>query len=405
MRSSTHPRGVQFKRSDIRSKKGMQMATDMELQGAKQTREHGATYAVLACVAGLLVLTGLGSMLNVGDHLFGVHPVLGWVFWALIVLLVILGVVVPLVQVARRPIFSLYELRDQHGHMRKRYCQMLVNNLVSNANLTDEEVKQVEAALDQGSKADDVLIRFFKERIVPGIDAATKRTATSAFLVAAISRSPLISTVTMLSLCLDLVRDTVELCGFRPTNIGLARLYVRVVISALIVGGIEDADLSEMLSQALGGGAGAHMGGLVIGAAAEGLVSAFLVFRVGIITKRWLTSEDGPARLRQIRRTSYREALTLMGESGFVPEMIDKLRTIMGTAASSAANTVATAAVSTATSAANTVVSTASSAANTVAAAVGDAAYPTTNAAGAAAVGARESAEHMAGRLRGIFHR
>ena len=363
------------------------------------------TYVILVCVVALLLLGLLGSLMNVGDHLFGVHPALGWVFYTLVAVLVVVGIVVPVVQVARRPIFSLYQLRDQNGRARKRYCRLLADNLLASGELTDEETARVQAAIDAGEEADDLLIDFFEERIVPGLDDETKRAASTAFFVAAISRSPLISTVTMLSLCLDLVRRIVERCGFRPTNMGLARLYIRVMLSAAIVGGIEDADLGDTLGQVLGGGAGAHAGGLIIGAVAEGMVSAFLVFRVGIITKRWLTSEDGPARMRQLRRTSYKEALTLMRESGWAADVISTLKEMTGTAAGAAAEAVASAAGNAASNAAAAVAGATSHAAAAVAGAAKEATYPTTNAATATAQGAYESAQEMVSRVRHMFHR
>ena len=363
------------------------------------------TYVILVCVVALLLLGLLGSLMNVGDHLFGVHPALGWVFYTLVAVLVVVGIVVPVVQVARRPIFSLYQLRDQNGRARKRYCRLLADNLLASGELTDEETARVQAAIDAGEEADDLLIDFFEERIVPGLDDETKRAASTAFFVAAISRSPLISTVTMLSLCLDLVRRIVERCGFRPTNMGLVRLYIRAMLSAAIVGGIEDADLGDTLGQVLGGGAGAHAGGLIIGAVAEGMVSAFLVFRVGIITKRWLTSEDGPARMRQLRRTSYKEALTLMRESGWAADVISTLKEMTGTAAGAAAEAVASAAGNAASNAAAAVAGATSHAAAAVAGAAKEATYPTTNAATATAQGAYESAQEMVNRVRHMLHR
>lgn len=357
------------------------------------------TYVIAGCIVALLVLTVLGSIMNVGDHLGAVHPALGWVFYALVAALAVAGIVVPVVQVARRPIFSLYRLREADGRARKRYCRMLADNLVSNGNLNEVEIAQVEAALASDDKADDLLIEFFTQRVSPGLDEETRRAATTAFFVAAISRSPLISTVTMLSLCLDLVRNIVERCGFRPTNAGLARLYARVMVSALIVGGIEDSDLGDALGQVLGGGAGGHAAGLVVGAAAEGLVSAFLVFRVGIITKRWLTSEDGPARMRQLRRASYKEALALMRESGWAAEVTGTLKKMANAAAGTAASAVANAAGTAAGNAAAAVAGTAGD----VASAVSEATYPTANAATATVAGAYETAQEMVDHVRSLF--
>ena len=309
-------------------------------------KSNTGTYVVVACIVLLVAFTVLGSMLNVGDHLSEAHPVLGWVFYGLLVVLVIVGIIVPLVKVAKRPIFSLYQLRDEQGHAKRRRCQMLVDNLIANADLTDEEVIEVQGFLQKGDEADDLLIDFFNEHCTPKIDSETKRAATTAFFIAAVARSPLISMVTMLSICLDLVRNIVELCGFRPTNLGLARLYTRVMISALIIGGIEDSDLSDLLGQLMGGGAGARAGGIVLGATAEGLVSAFLVFRVGVITKRWLTAADGPERMSSIRRTSYREALALMRTSGFMTMVADTMKETTSSVASSAMRSVKDAAKS-----------------------------------------------------------
>ncbi|MBM6999755.1 DUF697 domain-containing protein [bacterium] len=300
----------------------------------------------LAAVAAvvLVLLTVLGSVLTIGDHLMAASAVLGWAFYALVAVVVVAGVVYPVVQVARRPVFSLYQLRDESGHARRRHCRMLVDNLVQNTELTDDEVTYLESCLQAGDEADDLLIAFFNDRCLPQIDAQIRRHATTAFLATAISHSALVDTVTMLSVCLDLVRSVVTTCGFRPTRLGLARLYARVMLSALVAGGLDDADLDGLIGTALGGGTGARGAGIVLGSATAGLVDAFLVFRVGVITKRWLCAEDGPARMASIRRRSYGEALTMMRTSGFMSEVATYVRRGAAAAAGAAASAVKTAA-------------------------------------------------------------
>ena len=329
--------------------KGVAMTEEIAsvVEQRAERKNKTTTYVMIACIAALVLLTMLGGLLNVGDHLGAAHPALGWVFYGLIAVLAVVGIVIPLVKVAKRPIFSLYQLRDEQGHAKRRWCQMLVDNLIANADLTDAEIAQLNGYLQAGDEADDLLIEFFEDHCIPKIDTETKRSASTAFFISAVSRSPLISTVTMLSVCLDLVRSIVEICGFRPTNLGLARLYTRVMISALIIGGIEDSDLSDLFGQIMGGGAGARAGGIVLGATAEGLVSAFLVFRVGVITKKWLTAADGPVTMRAIRRTSYREALSLMRTSEFMQTVTDTMKQTTAAVATGVAKTTAEAAKST----------------------------------------------------------
>ena len=163
-------------------------------------RSRTGTIVVACCIALLVALTMLGGVLNVGDHLAYAHPALGWIFYALLVALVIVGIVVPLFKVARRPIFSLYQLHDEQGHAKRRRCQMLVDNLVANTDISDEDVAYLQNCLAAGDKADDLLIEYFNQHCVPLIDADTKRAATTAFFVSAIAHSPLINMVTMLSI-------------------------------------------------------------------------------------------------------------------------------------------------------------------------------------------------------------
>ena len=133
----------------------------------------------------------------------------------------------------------------------------------------------------------------------------------------------------------------------------LLLICVAIKIFSFIIGGIENSDLSDLLSQLMGGGAGARAGGIVLSATAEGVVSAFLVFRVGVITKRRLTAADGPERMSSIRRTSYREALALMRTSGFMQTVTDMMKQTTEAVASSVASSVADAAKSKVTAARN----------------------------------------------------
>ena len=307
-----------------------------QYSAAPAKRTSKLTYVIVGCVIALVAFVLLGSLLNVGDHLMDAHPALGWVFYGIICALVIIGIIVPVVKVIRRPVYSLHQIRDEKGRAKTSRIETIVDNLEAGGNLTEEETLQLRACLTGRDDADDKLIEFFDEHLVPRMDAETKRTASTAFFVSAICHSPLVNIVTMLSLCLDLVRSIVETCGFRPTNLGLAKLYTRVMLSALIIGGIEDSDLSDLFAQLLGGGAGARFGGLVIGSATEGIVSAFLVFRVGVICRKWLTTADGAASMRAIRRSSYREALSLMRSEDFMANLSEQIKHFGSTVAQGA---------------------------------------------------------------------
>ena len=75
----------------------------------------------------LVVLSALGGILTVGDHLMGASPVLGGIFYAAIAILLIVGIGYPVVQISKRPVFGLYQL-EQGSERQRDACRQHVGN-------------------------------------------------------------------------------------------------------------------------------------------------------------------------------------------------------------------------------------------------------------------------------------
>ena len=297
----------------------------------------------LSSLAVLLALAVLSSILALGDRLSAAHPAFGIVFYLVLCLVAVLGIIVPVFRVASRPVFSLYRLRDERGRSRVLWCRRLRNNLLHNASLTQEELDELQRCPAMGEGEAEELIGFFEAHIVPRIEQ-TKRSARFAFGATAVSQSSLVDAVTMLSVSFDLIRSIVEACGFRPSNLVVMRLYLRVMASALVAGGIEEMDLDTLLAGMVGGGTSARVSGLVVASAAQGFVNAFLVFRIGCITRRYLCAVDGPISMKEAKKGSYAEALSKMKSSGFMKDAATFVKERAAAAANSVSQSVKTAA-------------------------------------------------------------
>lgn len=70
-------------------------------------------------------------------------------------------------------------------------------------------------------------------------------------------------------------------------------------------------DLEELLPLVTGNAA-MKLPGLVFASAAQGTVNAFMTIRVGILTKKYLFSADGPIEMPQARKDSYKEAIDFL---------------------------------------------------------------------------------------------
>lgn len=275
-----------------------------------------------ACVAALIALSIVGSALVVGDRLSNANALLGTAYYVVLVVLIAVGIVYPMASVAMRPVFCLYRLQDERGRANKAWCRRFVACIENADVISPEQQRYARACLESGDQAGTLLASFFVDTFTPAIDAETKKGARKAFLATAVSQSPLVDAVTMLTVGFNVVKAIVEACGFRPSNVALVKLYLRVLGGALIAGGLEEMDIDELMAGLLGGGSGAHVSGALIASAVQGMTNAFLVFRIGTMTKAYICADEGPLTSQEMRRGSYKAAMDHMKESGFVREVL-----------------------------------------------------------------------------------
>lgn len=281
---------------------------------SNQLNQSRKTVAVLVPIVSLFVLLFfflLSGLVSLGQQMGSVSPILGGFYWLVVLACLGAGIVWPIVSVWRRPIFSMYMLRDRDGRARFYWCRKLTDNLKKNTELTSDETAQLEDFLKQGNQADDLLIEFFTEKFSPVIDSEIKSAAKTAFVTTAISQTAFYDMFSMLSVNLHLIRTIVESCGYRPSGAALLGLYVRILKATFLAGGLEEMDLEELLPLVTGNAA-MKLPGLVFASAAQGTVNAFMTIRVGILTKKYLFSADGPIEMTQARKDSYKEAIEFL---------------------------------------------------------------------------------------------
>ena len=90
----------------------------------KNTQRTSSWTIVLFISLIILVVMGLVSnALEIGERLGNVHIVLEILFYVLIAVVVLGGIVYPLVGVFFAPIFSLEKLHNADGTARKKWCK------------------------------------------------------------------------------------------------------------------------------------------------------------------------------------------------------------------------------------------------------------------------------------------
>ncbi len=211
------------------------------------------------------------------------------------------------------PVFSLAKLHRADGKARRKWCKRLVNNLLENVELTPEEQEQVKEYLKCEDETDDKLIEFFDRKIRPQINQEIFDMARKVFIITAVSQNSVYDMLGMASVNFTLVKRITEICGFRPNNVQVLRLYIKTLSVTLLAGYLEDMDLEELIPDITEGALGKALG-IVAASATQGVVNALTTLRIASITKNYLLNADVSMTRRELRRKSYAEALEILRE-------------------------------------------------------------------------------------------
>ncbi len=259
----------------------------------------------------LVVMSLVSNALEIGERFGRVHIALEICFYVLIAVVVLGGIVYPLVGVFFAPIFSLEKLHSADGKARQKWCRKLANNLLENVDLTDEEQEQVKGFLKLEDDTDDKLIEFFDRKITPELNHEIYDTAKKMFIITAISQNSVYDMLGMASANFSLIKRITEICGFRPNNAQVFRLYIRVLSMTLIAGNLEEMNIEELIPMATEGALGKALG-IVAASAAQGAVNALTTLRMASITKNYLLNADVSMTRKELRRKSYAEAMSIL---------------------------------------------------------------------------------------------
>ena len=270
---------------------------------------------ILLVSLAILVLMGLASSaLEIGERLRNIHFSLEIAFYALIVVVILVGIVYPIIGVFHKPIFSLDQLHDVDGNVKLKWCKKLVNNLIENTDLTEEEQIEVRGYLKEGNQSDDRLIEFFDRKITPEIKDEIFKAARRAFIVTAVSQNAVFDMLGMASLNFMLIKKITELCGFRPNNLQLVRLYIRVLSMTVLAGVLESINIEGIVSKVAEGFTSAPFASLIgvgVSSLVQGATNALMTVRIGIMTKNYLLNADVSKTRSEIRKESLKEALSI----------------------------------------------------------------------------------------------
>lgn len=266
-------------------------------------RRRKIMVGAIAGVVLLVLLVVIGNVISIGDKIAGVHPVLAYLFYLLVALLLVWLVVLPVVRVVTAPPLNGLSAKRLEG-CTPQQLEEHVKEIRKSVRLTNEE----ECELQNESERKNVLERIIARRYAM-MEDVVRSSAVSSFAVTAISQNGSFDFISNIAINFKMINSVVRQLGRRPSLSQLLKLYLSVFSSSLIVTAVdeivEEIDFSAILKNI--GIAGKALG-MVLPSAMNGLMNAFVTLKVGYATIKYIELGAAGCNKDEIRRFAVRSA-------------------------------------------------------------------------------------------------
>ncbi len=269
----------------------------------------------------LFILMLLSSVLDVGERLRSIQvsgiPYLEYAFYLVVVLLVYFLIVRPVNIIAFSPSFSIETTLDEKENKNFVLYKRVAKRLLKTEQLNESSVKLINDTIKDHDQLKETLNHVFNHDIKKTINKTIQRNAKTVMVSTAISQNGRLDFFTVVVVNLKMIKEIVQLCGFRPSFRKLAKLTINVFTTALIAEGLEDLDISEVLPQStLTTISELPLVKPLMSSFTQGISNALLTLRVGIVTRKYLFTDAEEVTKEKVRRDALLEA------AGMLPSVI-----------------------------------------------------------------------------------
>lgn len=228
-------------------------------------------------VAVIIVLMLIGNIITIGDKLSLIHPIVGWLFYLLIVLFMIYFIIIPIIKVATAP-----RLTGNQRDMIQNSTPGEIDQYIRRAKFTEAQRYRLNICDNQKSE----LLKMIEEK-QQEMKQEIKNYAVSIFVITTISQNGTIDMLSSIGQNFRMINKLVSISGYRPSFIQVAKLYATIFSSALLITSIDDI-LDDMDFEEFFGSIGVLLSNPITKSITNGSVNAFVALRVGYATLKYL---------------------------------------------------------------------------------------------------------------------
>lgn len=264
----------------------------------------------------IFILMLVSSLITVGDKLskinkVGIYLEIG--FYIVCALLVYFLFINPIRIILFSPSLNIITTLDdtekkKYNHLYKKVAKNIIKN-----NDLDEENKKLLTCYHNIDELKINLQVVFENSIKKSLNDVIIKNAKIVMISTAISQNEKVDMFTVYAVNLNLIKELVMKCGFRPTMRNISKLSVKVLSTALIAQGLESLSLDDILpNSAISSLSEIPFIKPVLSSVIQGATNALLTLRIGVVTRKYLFKDGEVVTNESIRKSAWKESAKLI---------------------------------------------------------------------------------------------
>jgi len=269
----------------------------------------------------------LSSVINIGERLRKIHVSVEIAFYVLVFLIVFLVIINPIRIILTSPSFEICTTLDPDSHKVRSVYRAVARNMAKNQNVDEEH----HLLLTKYKNYDELQMNMtvvFHDCIKKNLNNIIIKKAKTVLISTAICQNARMDMITVFSVNLNMIKNLVTECGFRPNMTNLSKLTINVFSTALIAEGLESISIDDILPNSVNNALGQiPFIKPVMASVTQGIANALLTIRIGCVTRKYLFRDGNIITKEDIRKSAFKDSLILLpmvlyGTLTFIPKKI-----------------------------------------------------------------------------------
>ncbi len=269
----------------------------------------------------------LSSVINIGERLRKIHVSVEIAFYVLVFFIVFLVIINPIRIILTSPSFEICTTLDPDSHKVRSVYRAVARNMAKNQNV-DEEHRLLLTKYKNYDELQMNMTVVFHDCIKKNLNNIIIKKAKTVLISTAICQNARMDMITVFSVNLNMIKNLVTECGFRPNMTNLSKLTINVFSTALIAEGLESISIDDILPNSVNNALGQiPFIKPVMASVTQGIANALLTIRIGCVTRKYLFRDGNIITKEDIRKSAFKDSLILLpmvlyGTLTFIPKKI-----------------------------------------------------------------------------------